>query len=312
MTSRRAIITSFVGGSIFIAGCSGTNPESTDDSFSNQSEDNSTLDSNTGNSETDSTDNSGDTQESGSASFELVGYDVPDTVEIGEEVTIKISVKNTGGETGDYSAPLHVKTAELDWQELADWEFTGLEPDETVTAESYEPFIFDYIGRYELRLGEFSETAVIQSVSAKVSWGSEYITPEGYRIRVDRPVIQETYSYEGFQGEIKQKETESGRNWAFINIWVKNETGNAEYSPTGSEFALLYDNSQADGETYLGDEPINKEEPFDGGELQPGVERSGWVAYQIPKDLSVNDLTVAWAEDTFVGQIAANWRDAHA
>ena len=92
-----------------------------------------------------------------------------------------------------------------------------------------------------------------------------------------------------------------------MNVWVKNETGQTNFSPLQNEFGLLYDSSQSDGETYLIDEPINKDESFEGGELQPGVERSGWIAFAIPSGIQLNELTLAWSQDTFQGQIAANW-----
>ena len=90
-------------------------------------------------------------------------------------------------------------------------------------------------------------------------------------------------------------------------MYVKNETGQAASSPLALDMALIYGNSQSDGDTVLIDEPTNKGEPFDGGELQPGIERSGWIAYQVPSDISTDDLTMAWSDTTFDGEIAVNW-----
>jgi len=163
------------------------------------------------------------------------------------------------------------------------------------------------MNRYEIRLGTFDQTATIQGVSATVPWGDEYTTPEGYRIRVEQPDVQPTYESEDYDGSIVDVEPESGGQWAFATIWVKNETGQASYSPLASEFGLLYGNKQADGERFLVDDPINRGDPFEAGELQPGVERSGWIAFQVPDDLGVDDLTMAWSEDTYDGQISVRW-----
>jgi hypothetical protein len=46
---------------------------------------------------------------------------------------------------------------------------------------------------------------------------------------------------------------------------------------------------------------------FDGGGLQPGIEREGWIAYEVPADVELNDLEMAWSKDTLEGQIAARW-----
>lgn len=255
------------------------------------------------------TDSPTPTDEPEPASFEVVDYKLPEKVEIGEEFSLEITVRNTGEKEGDYSAPIHVRTADSEWQEGGEWSFTDVPPGETETGTVDEPITFDYVQRYEFRLGQSSETAVIQTVSAKISWGQEFQTPEGYRIRIDEPTLQDTYEYEDYDGSISDAEPDSGEQWAFVNVWVKNETGEANFSPLGSDLALLYGNAQSDGETILVNEPIDKGEPFDGGELQPGVERSGWIGYQLPQGLSVSDLVIAWSEDTFEGQIAANWGD---
>lgn len=241
------------------------------------------------------------------AEFEVVEYNIPETVEIGTEVTFEITIQNRGGQTGDFTEPLYYRTSDSEWQEGGDWVFRDVDPGESVTGETDEPVVFDYIQRWEFRLGQSPKTAVLQTVSAKRQWGSEYTTPRGCRIRADTPTLQDSYEYEDFTGEIKNEEPENGGQWAFVNLWVKNETGQANYSPLSSEFVLLYGESQSDGQTILVNEPINKGEPFDGGELQPGVERSGWILYEIPPGIVVDELTLAWSQDTFEGQIAVNW-----
>jgi hypothetical protein len=214
------------------------------------------------------------------ASFEVVKYNIPETVEIGEEITLTITVRNTGEQEGDLSAPIYARTPNSSWQEGGEVKFNDVAPGKTSTVE-VGTISLDYINRYEYRLGTSSKTTIVQTVSAKEPWGDEYTTPAGYRVIVDRPDLQDTYNYEDFQGDIVQKEPEDGGQWAFVDVWVKNETGETAYSPLASEFGLLYDDSQSDGETILIDEPVDKDEPFEGGELQPGVERSGWVAYQM-------------------------------
>lgn len=241
------------------------------------------------------------------ASFEVVEYEIPETIEIGSEVTLSITIRNTGGQAGSYSAPLYIKTPDSNWEEGGEWRASEVPPGEPATLESNEPLEFDYIQRYEFRLGQSSKTATVQTVSAKLGWGSEFTTPAGYRIRVDEPTLQDTYEYEDYNGDILEAEPESGGQWAFVNVWVKNETGQANYSPLASEFALFTGNSQYDGETLLLDDPINKGEPFDGGELQPGIERSGWIAFELPENVSVSDLVMAWSQTTFEGGVGVNW-----
>lgn len=240
------------------------------------------------------------------ASFRVVNIDAPSEVEIEEEFIIEFTVENTGGKAGSFSAPLYLKRGNGDWQEGPVWDFGRIPPGESVTLES-EPVWLDFISRYEFRMGQSSTTAVVQTVSAKQQWGSVYTTPPGYEIRVDEPTLQSTYEYENYQGNTEDAEPEDGFQWAFVNVWVKNETGETNFSPLVSEFALLAGNSQYDGTTFLVDEPINKGQPFDGGELQPGVVREGWILYEIPEDLGVHDLTIGWSQDYFEGNVIVHW-----
>lgn len=241
------------------------------------------------------------------AEFEVVEYNVPSTVEINENFKIEITIRNTGGKPGDFSEPLYVRTSDIDWQRGGDWTFKNVNPGETVTGESNEGISLSYINRYEFRLGDSERTAVLQTVSAKLSWGNEFNTPEGYRIRVDEPSIQKTYEYENFREQIEEKEPENGGQWAFVNVWVKNETGGASFSPSSRDFGLLYGNSQSDSITFVADDPLNKGRRFEGGELQAEVERSGWILFKIPDELTTDDVTMAWSEETFTGQVAARW-----
>lgn len=304
MVKRRKVILG-IGTSVALAGCSegGTTTEGSTDSPTEQS----TVTEEPTNEPTDSpTPTEEDTPTPEPPSFEVVSYEIPETVEIGEEVTFAIIVRNTGEQEGSLSVPLYGRTPDSSWQEGGDVTFEDVGPGETATVE-VGSIVYDYINRYEYRLGNSSKTAIVQTVSAKIAWGEEYTTPAGYRIRVDEPNLQDTYEYQDYQGNIKDKEPDSGGQWAFVNIWTKNETGQADYSPLASEFGLLYGSSQADGETILLDEPVNKGEPFEGGELQPGVERSGWVAFQISGNVGLSDLTMAWSQETYEGQIGVNW-----
>lgn len=298
MPNRRKVLIG-LGTSVAVAGCSDTSEPEPEPEEEEETEEESEPEPEEEESE----------PEPEPALFEVVNYGFPETAEIGEEINLEVTVENTGGRMGSTSVPMYFRTPDSSWEEIGEISITNVDSGETITKElgSITP---SYINRYEYRLGSSSKTAVIQTVSAKIPWGEEYKTPAGYRIRVDEPERQSTYEYEDFQGNIVEKEPDSGGQWAFINVWVKNETGSTKFSPLANEFALLYDSSQADGDTYLIDEPINKGESFDGGELQPGVERSGWIAYQIPGgSLGNDDLTVAWSQTTVSGDIAANWQE---
>lgn len=291
MVDRRKFITSVAtAGTIAVAGCSSDEGDPTGSTENGESSDDST----------------GDESDSGEAQFEFVEWNAPSEVELNEEFEFEMVIENIGEGTGNFTAPLYQRTPDSDWSQATEVDFGTVQSGEQSEAAFVEN-AYSYINRYELRLGDFQQTHAIQVISAKIDWGSQYTTPSGYIIQVDEPELQASYEYENYNGEVSPKEPESGGQWAFVNVYVKNETGQAASSPFASDFDLLYANSQSDGDTVLIDDPVNKGEPFEGGELQPGVERSGWIAYEIPGDISTDDLTVAWSKTTFDGELAVNW-----
>ena len=257
-------------------------------------------------SSSESSDDSSSSESSGEARLEVTGYDLPETASIGSTVEGTITVENVGDASGGFSSPLYIRTSDSDWREIGEYSAEDIGAGETVEID-VEVTGLEYINRYEVGLGQSEETYIIQTVSAQLDWGEEFTTPEGYIIRIDEPELQDSYAYENFQGQTEQKEPEGGGQYAFVNAFVKNETGQTAFSPLRSEFALVSDSSQFDS-TILIDDPINKGKQFEGGELQPGIEREGWIAYELPADLSVSDLTMAWSKTLFGGEISLNWQ----
>lgn len=238
--------------------------------------------------------------------FEFVRWNLPSEAEINTPVELGIVVENTGETAGEFTAPLYERTPDSDYTKVGDAEFGTIQAGDDIELV-YPDVTYAFIDRYEYRLGDFQQTTAIQTVSASIDWGTQYTTPRGYVFRVDEPDLQDSYEYENFSDEVELKQPDSGGQWAFVDVTVRNETGQTAFSPLATDINLLYGNSQADGETILLEEPINKGEPFDGGELSPGVERSGWILYEIPSDLSVNDITITWSDTTFEGEFGVNW-----
>ena len=298
MQRRRFTAILGTGVTTAIAGCSSDSPESDTDN-SSESTDNNNQDQ-----QSDSTnDESG---RDGEASFEVVEYDLPETVSIGSTLSGTILVENVGDAAGGFNKPLYIRTPDSDWTQVEEYSVENIEPGGGARL-NLETGNLQYINRYEFALGQSETTAVVQTVSANLDWGTEYTTPEGYRIRVDEPNLQSTYTYEAYGGGTEEKSPEDRGQWAFVNVYTKNETGQTAYSPLGSEFSLITGNSQFDS-TFLINDPVDKGEQFEGGELQPGIERSGWVVYELPADVSVSDLTMAWSKTTIGGEISVNWR----
>jgi hypothetical protein len=309
---RRRFMTSLaVVGVVPIAGCSGDesdSPEPAEDSDSSETEPEASSDEPAANDSTeeDSPDETDTEQtEPEEPEFEFVGWDVPSEIEINQSIDIGIAVENTGDAAGDFTAPLYERTPDSDWTSVSEVNFGTISPGSEAEA-TLEGVEYQYINRYELRLSDFEEIATIQTISAQLDWGSEYITQDNYVIHVEVPELEQAYEYEDVTGATSQREPDNGGRWVFVDITVRNETGQASFSPARSDFVLLHGNSQAEPELLL-DDPVNKGQRFESGDLQPGVERSGWIAYQIPSGVLTDDVTFVWSPTTFDGDISVNW-----
>ena len=210
MVNRRKFITGVAtAGSISVAGCSGDEGDPTGSTEEESSDATSNEES--------SDESSNEDTDSAEAQFEFVEWNVPSEVEINEEFELGMVVENIGGEAGSFTAPLYQRTPESDWSEISELNFGTIQPDEA-NELSFTDTSFPYINRYELRLGDFQQTTVLQTVSAQIDWRNEYITPNGYIIRVDEPELQDSYEYEDYSGAVSQKEPDDGDQWAFVNV----------------------------------------------------------------------------------------------
>lgn len=237
------------------------------------------------------------------AAFEVVGYEAPDTVELRTEFTLSVTVANTGDQPGEFAAPLSRTAPDGARREVAQVAPGEIPAGGTATFET-EPLALDYIGRYTFRVAESSTT--VRAVPASLQWGTDYRTPAGYVIRVTEPTLQDTFEYEGGYDDIEERGPSGDRQWAFVDVAVDNETGAAAPSPSASDFVLVGADARYDNYVIV-DDPINRGPRFEGGELQPDAERSGWVSYAIADDLGVSDLRVAWSGETADGEVGAVW-----
>jgi len=303
---RRSVITSAAMlGAAAISGCTGNGdngepdpePESTEEPSTEDTEEPSNEDG-----------ESSQDESPAEAQFEFVEWNIPSEAEIDEAIEVGMVVENVGGQAGEYVAPLYERTPDSNWTRVSEVDFGTIQAGEEVEMV-FEDVVYSYVNRYELRLGDFQQTSALQVVSAKLDWGAEYATPDGYRIEVERPDIEESYEYEDFSGSLSERTPDSGNVWAFVNVWVKNETGTTTFSPTTSDFSLRFENTQVDSSIVVTEDVVGRDQQYESGNLQPGVERSGWILYEVPDEVFGEDISIGYSQTTLDGDIIVNWRE---
>lgn len=295
--NRRGFLTTCATLSIgAIAGCSSGGDTSTDNTTTTRI----TSDVETTISET-STEKTETTTEVGEPEFKLISFDAPKQVEIGKEFTIKAEIKNVGNAAGKFHSVISGKTVDSDWQKAGDIETEEIAPGETATWTS-KTVTFSYQMQTTFRIEQLDKQFTIRSVSRKLAFGETFTSPEGVAVTVQKLELKTYYEYEDYDGNTAEKRAGDGKQWAFVYLKAKNETGESQFVPLTTDVNLVAGNTQYD-EAY-----INKEaNKYDGGEVESGIVRKGWIAYEIPDDLSKADVRVAWSGEDINGKWSVRW-----
>lgn len=253
-----------------------------------------------GGTQTPTTKKSGPNNESAAtASFE-VEVVAPEQVEIGEEFSINLKITNTGTDDGTFRTAVLAKTSESAFEELQTIE-VDVPAGETVTREGTSA-TFRYMTTITYKLAATETTWSINFVSANKRFGESITTPDNVTCVAKEVDLKSTYTYTNYNGEQAEEAAGDGKQWAFLTFRAENTAGKPEFIPLESDISLLAGNSQYDTKY------IRKEEGrYEGGEVQAGIVREGWLAYEIPAELSKDDLKVAYSETFVQGDFAVYW-----
>ena len=240
------------------------------------------------------------------AVFDIGRYEAPERVEVGAATTISITIENVGGRAGEFTAPLYVELPSGTVQRAATVEFGQISPGGSATIEA-GPLTFAYLGDYSIRLGERSPLTTVQVVPLSLVWGDGYRTPSEFELSVSEPELQATIEYEAGYGSTENRGPSGDRYWAFVDISVTNKAATTMSSPGASDFDLI-----GTGATYdsyaLADDPIDRGQRFESGDIRPDETRSGWIVYAVDSSLTAADMRVSWSATIADGEVAAEWQ----
>lgn len=278
---RRRVLSAIGGGGVFaLAGCAGE----TDDP------------------ETDDADDD-DPETDDEAVFDVVEYGFPEEVEAGEEWSWSLTVENVGDASGTYETEVYVGEVGEDREHIGDIALE-IDPGETATYES-ETGSTSYVTRFEYYFAEPDESVEVSILTATLGYGGYFRNPDGIEMTVNEVDLRSAYTYEDWQDEQATEEAASGHQWAFVYFEATNDSGSSEWVPRASNINILVNGSQFDYEFIRKDEG-----EYDGGEVADGVAREGWIAYEIPDDLSVGDLDIHHSDGDFFGEWEVIWRES--
>jgi hypothetical protein len=223
------------------------------------------------------------------------------TAEINEKFDVRIRITNVGGRPGTYPENLVVYSSAEDETIVNEPLDTEILPGETLDF-TLDDLSHPYMDTFVFQVGDDAEWEV-NIVSKTASFGEIYRSPDSIEMTVLDIEFRDSYQYEGYSGTVYEEDAPDGRKWAFVTFNAKNASGSPEFVPSKFDVVLITGNSQYEYETYYGDD----EDEYEGGEVQAGIVREGFILYAVPEELSKSDIQIAWSDSYFDGDVAVRW-----
>lgn len=302
---RRSLLVLFVGFAVLASGCAGdsTSPETPNNT--DNSPDNST--------ETSSADSS-DSDD---------GLDKPDVhtvaltadknrVKVGNNVTLRATVENTGDIAGDYKESIGVARETFDYENFES--VATVETDEVNAGGQTEistTFRMGSIATYKYRINEFSGgefNTTVEVVPRNLSLGESYTNARPVKMTVENFELVDSYE-SGSGGEVTP-ESESTQ-FLFMKYRAEN-TGDENVTSTDFHELDVLTGGEQFSETSNDEDAANYkafQKDHDGfyNPLEPGEVREGYLSYRVPGDASREDITFRWNGDIGVQAPVVYW-----
>lgn len=232
--------------------------------------------------------------------FDLVDVDAPDEVEIGESYTLAFSVRNTSERTRTFSTRIRIEPPGSDGGADPDLSRETVVPGEIVTLES-RSFTGRRLGTVHHTLATFEHRVSVDVVARRLPFGLGYTTPTGVLLTVLRIRFSRSLKY-SLSDYVYEESAPSGKTWVFATVYAENVASSTELLPFKVNFSLLVGGSRY---TYIGTHAPQGQ--YNGGRVDSGTVRQGWIRFEVPTSVEVDDLAVAWTDNVYDATLAVRW-----
>jgi len=228
---------------------------------------------------------------SGPPHFEAVELTGPDEIAVGEEFTLEMSAKNTGGEKGSFSNTLTVGQDPLSVDTNVRIEDIGVTQ---TKSKELGPFTISYTGDFEYRITDYGASHSL-TVSTRELDGSESLTLEdGSTISLSGLSFHPSLLYSTSDGD-SILIPDDGQIFAQISLSVENH-GNDDLYVNTSNFSVPNGDSVTEVGPYrISDSDIQLDSsPFGSPTVSVGNSRSGWILREVPRDAVTRGISLSW------------------
>ncbi len=223
---------------------------------------------------------------------------------MGDELTLKAVVKNTGGRPGAFSSPIRVSGSGDGWHKATDIETKIIDPGQT--AKWSAGYRYPYAGRAIFRIPNAQRAFTVDVSPRTFSLGGTYVSPVDTALTVNDVTPTSRYSYNPPNGSRREVPAGDGRQWVFVAVVAGNRLESAQGTASRSDITLMVDPPGEDGTTEVGPAGIAKEDGrYESSEVESGGTNRGWIAYETSSEASIR--SVRWQGTDGIGRWDARW-----
>lgn len=308
MGRRKFLTATGVVGITALAGCTGSDGNSSDTTTSSNVATVTTEASDTTESTTNGPMTEGTTE--GEPEFEIVNIDAPQEAEINTKADFTYTVKNTGGQYGRFETTWSSKAEDdSEWYTFESTDSVSLDTGESHTFERW--FQNGYTESMTFRSDATGTTFTLQWTPRQLNFGEEFTTSTSTKLTISGPNLKPEYkcggcsppqtSSDGNDKSYSMISADEGKQWAFADIEVENP--NDEVIP-GPYLAKAY---LSDGNGDFDSSEIMKEGDYMRKDIKPDSTYTAWEVFQVPDNLSKSDLSFVWNGEDMYGEWRVIW-----
>ena len=290
-----------------LAGCTGSGPNSggNGDSSKNKSKGGSgnATESTSDGTDDGSADSGGITTANG---FQLVSAKVPKKVTMGKQFALKLTIKNVGDSSKAFESTVSVEGNAPGSQQMGHIQTDKIAPGKTTTWST--KLTYPYVATVDYHIAELKKTFSIDIVGETLSFGESFLSPNEIAVTVQDVTLTDHYRYKPDSGGSEDVEASDGSQWAFVTVKAENKFRMKQTLPMGNQFVLHTGGKKIKPTDHIAKEDgkykVNK---FGDRTVASGESLAGWLAYELPADVSEQDITIEWHGSDDEGSWWTRW-----
>ncbi|MFB6122343.1 MAG: hypothetical protein ABEJ78_02650 [Haloferacaceae archaeon] len=248
-------------------------------------------------------------------SFEFVGVDAPERVQLNATYRFHVTVRNTGDRRLTFTSPISVRSGDGQWQPISQPLEVEVPPGETATWDSPRAKQL-FLGTYEFRLDALGARWTLEAVPRTLAFGARHRTPTnlsvnalGGKFESQFPPTDADSSESTATGTATSTPTPTpvaapdGETWLVVPVRVRNYRRSAQQIPAADTFSL-----HVDDETYAPQSVESATSRYHSVSLGGRTIYQQPLVFAVPEGTTAAEVAVEWTQSYAQGDVTVRWR----